>query len=241
MEATRSVAGLASPQPNDVWHVDLTAIPTAAGFWTPWFPFARVQRWPFCWWAAVAVDHASRQLVGFALFKTRPSSVDVCAFLGRAIRKAGSTPRYIITDKGKEFFCWAFKSWCRRRGIRPRFGAIGRHGSITVVERFIRSMKSECTRRIVVPFRLEQMRRELTSYTIWYNEQRPHASLDGRTPAEVYCRLSPASEAPRYEPRARWLRDAGNRRGRPGVRLELVLSHLDGRRHLPVVELKPAA
>ncbi|MCP3917779.1 MAG: helix-turn-helix domain-containing protein, partial [bacterium] len=31
-------------RPNDTWHVDLTAIPTGAGFWTPWFPFARVQR-----------------------------------------------------------------------------------------------------------------------------------------------------------------------------------------------------
>jgi len=55
------------------------------------------------------------------------------------------------------------KSRCKRRGIRPRFAAIGKHGSITVVERFIRSMKSECTRRIVVPFRLNQMRRELTN------------------------------------------------------------------------------
>ena len=46
-------------RPNVVWHLDLTVVPTAAGFWVPWLPFAKLQRWPFAWWVAVAVDHAS--------------------------------------------------------------------------------------------------------------------------------------------------------------------------------------
>jgi len=44
---------------NHVWHVDLTAVPVGSGFWTTWLPFALPQRWPFCWWLAVAVDHFS--------------------------------------------------------------------------------------------------------------------------------------------------------------------------------------
>ena len=112
-------------RPNHVWHVDLTTVPTSAGFWVPWLPFARVQRWPFCWWMAVALDHTSRLVVGFVLFKRRPTSAQVCAFLDRAIKKAGTKPKYIIANKGKEFFCATFKGWCRRRGIRPRFGAVG--------------------------------------------------------------------------------------------------------------------
>jgi len=63
--------------PNDVWHLDLTAVPTAAGFWVPWFPFAKLLRWPFAWWVAVAVDHTSRLVVGFAVFARRPSSSEV--------------------------------------------------------------------------------------------------------------------------------------------------------------------
>jgi len=225
---------------NHIWHVDLTVIPTGGGFWTPWFPFTKIQRWPFCWWAAVAVDHASRQLVGFALFKTRPTSARVSAFLGRAIKKAGSKPKYIITDQGKEF-CGPFKSWCGSRGIRPRVGAVGKHGSICVVERFIRSMKTECTRRILVSFRLDQMRCELAFYASWYNEHRPHMGLGRRTPEEVYHSLPAAADAPRFEPRARWPRGVGKRKGRAGVRLQLILSHVGNRRHLPVVELKRAA
>ncbi|TDJ72978.1 MAG: hypothetical protein E2O39_05860 [Planctomycetota bacterium] len=124
--------------------------------------------------------------------------------------------------------------------MQPRFGAIGKHGSITVVERFIRSMKPECTRRIIVPSRLDEIRRELSSCSTCYKEHRPHMGLGGRTPAEMYDGLPSASEGPRIEPRARWPRKVENRTGRIGIRLELVLSHRDGRRHLPIVELKAA-
>ena len=39
-----------SKYPNHVWHVDLTVVSTCAGYWTPWFPFAIPQFWPFAWW-----------------------------------------------------------------------------------------------------------------------------------------------------------------------------------------------
>jgi transposase InsO family protein len=233
--------------PNHIWHVDLTVVPTSRGFWKSWPPFAKPQRWPFCWWIAIAVDHASRLVVGFALFKQRPAASDVCAFLNRAIKKTGAKPKHVITDKGEQFFCAAFRGWCRRRSIRPRFGAVGRHGSIAIIERFVRSMKSECTRRILVPLRLGAMRRAIASYAAWYAEHRPHMALGGRTPLEVYRGLPPANEAPRFEPRARWprrspcARPVAPVRGRCGVHLALVLGHVDDGEHLPVVELRRAA
>ncbi len=39
-------------RPNHVWHIDLTVVPTASGFWAPWFPLAFQQVWPFCWYAS---------------------------------------------------------------------------------------------------------------------------------------------------------------------------------------------
>ncbi len=124
---------------------------------------------------------------------------------------------------------------------------MGEHGSIAIIERFIRSMKSECTRRIRVPFGLDAMRREVTFYATWYNEHRPHTALVGRTPFEVYRGRPPANAAPRFEPRKRWPRKARcaapnvRVKGRAGRRLRLVLSRYENRRHLPVVELRPAA
>lgn len=234
-------------RPGHIWHVDLTTVPISGGFWVPWLPFAKFQRWPFCWWVAVVVDHASRLVVGVAVFKCRPTSLEVCSLLGTAIRRGGSKPKYIIADKGKEFFCKPFKEWCRRKGIRPRYGAVGEHGSIAIIERLIRSLKSECTRRISVSFRLDQMRDEVACYATWYNQHRPHSALGGCTPLEVYGSSSPANEEPRFEPRLRWPRKSHCARplaeikARRGVRLKVVLSRFESRAHLPVVELRRAA
>jgi len=234
-------------QANDVWHIDLTTIPTGSGFWVPWMPFALPQSWPFCWWVGVVVDHFSRVVVGFALFPDRPASRDVQGLLGRAILTVGSPPRHVISDKGREFWCESFKQWCRRRSIRPRFGAVGKHGSIATVERFIRSMKNECTRCIRVPLQIETMRRELGIYAMWYNECRPNQALGGRTPREVHTGLQPANTRPRFEPRRNWptksscARPQTTVRGERGTKLSLVVGYVEGRRHLPVVELRKAA
>ncbi len=142
-------------RPNHIWHVDLTVVPTTAGFWVPWMPFSKLQCWPFCWWVAVVIDQFSRRVTGFALFTKSPTSTDICRFLDRVTKRAGAKPKHIIADKGRQFFCATFKNWCRKRGFQPRYGAVGKHGSIAILERFIRSMKTECTRRILVPLGLD--------------------------------------------------------------------------------------
>ena len=76
--------------PDHVWHVELSTVPTSAGFWVPWLPYARPQSWPFCWWVAVVVDHFSRAVVGFAVSVKRPTSLEMQRVLDRAIRKVGS-------------------------------------------------------------------------------------------------------------------------------------------------------
>ena len=234
-------------RPGDVWHVDLTAVPTGTGFWVPWVPFALPQSWPFCWWVAVVIDHFSRAVVGFAVFHDRPTSGDIQRFLDRAIRGTAGPPKYVITDKGRQFWCDSFKQWCRRRAIRPRFGAVGKQGSIAVVERFIRSMKTECTRHIRVPLQLESMRRELGFYATWYNEHRPSQALGGRTPKEVHFGIRSANARPRLEPRRHWPATGPCAapqtpiRGKRGTKLSLVVGYVEGRRHLPVVELRHAA
>ncbi len=234
-------------RPNHIWHVDLTTVPTSAGFWVSWAPFAKFQRWPFCWWEAIVVDHASRLVVGFAVFKGQPTSAQVASFPSRAIRKIGATPKYIIADKGTQFFCASFTDWCQATGTRPRYGAVGKHGSIAIIERFIRSMKSECTRKIIVPFRLNAMRHEVACYATWFNEHRPHTALAGRTPLEVYTGLPPANEAPRFEPRRLWPQEsrcaspAARIKGKRGTRVGLAVSRFENRPHLPIVELRWAS
>jgi len=232
--------------PNHVWHVDLTVVPIL-GFWVPWLPFALPQVWPFCWWIAVAEDHFSRRVLGFAFFRKPPTAAQMAAFLGRTIRKAGAKPKYVICDKGPQFWCAGFKRWCKRRGIRPRFGAVGKHGSIAVVERFIRSLKEEGQRRTLISLCQRTFQQGVSSYANWYNEYRPHTALCGATPNEIYLGRRPANRLPRFEPRLRWPRGSPCARpqvlvkGKPGVRLELAVTFQGGRKHLPVITLARVA
>ena len=234
-------------QPNHVWHVDLTAVPINGGFWTAWLPFAFPQCWPFCWWVAIVIDHYSRRVMGFAIFDHNPSSVAIRTFLGRTIARSHAKPKYIICDKGSQFFCGAYKAWCRRRQIKPRFGALGKHGSIAVIERFNRTLKQEGTRRSLVALSRDRFREELKLFVAWFNEQRPHSALAGCTPNEVYRGDIPANRRSRIEPRAGWPRRSRCAApqtlvaGMPGTRFDLAIHFVEGRRHLPVVTMKRAA
>jgi hypothetical protein len=157
-----------------------------------------------------------------------PSSASVRRFLEASFRDAGEIPRDLISDQGIQFTARGFRRWCHHHGFRHRFGALGKYGSLAVIERGIRTIKNECTRLLsVVPFRLAVLEQELALYFSWYNGLRPHIRLGGATPDEVYHRRRPAIRAPRFEPRPRWPRRspcASPRtliRGQPGVRLDL--------------------
>jgi Cu2+-containing amine oxidase len=62
----------------------------------------------------------------------------------------------------------------------------------------------------------------------WYNELRPHRSLGGQTPDEIYT--GEKGHPPEF------ITHDGNL-----VKLDLVVSHHRGQEHLPVVELRKAA
>jgi len=234
-------------QPNHVWHIDLTTVPISGGFWSPWSPFALPQCWPFCWWVAIVLDHYSRRVMGFVVFADKPTSDAIRRFLGRTIRIAGTPPKYIICDKGVQFWCSGFKAWCRRRKIRPRYGAVGKHGSIAVIERFIGTMKREGTRRLLIPICRAKFRNELKLFIAWYNEHRPNSALNGCTPDEIYQGLPPANCRPRCEPRSRWPRMSRCAHpqtlvaGQPGAGFTLKIDFVAGRKHLPSVTLQRAA
>jgi putative transposase len=238
-EQTVELRTVTAKYPNHVWHVDLTVVPTTAGFWAPWFPLSLPQIWPFCWWVACTVDHYSRLALGFAVFKKQPTSSAIRTFLSRTIGNVKACPKYIICDQGKQFTSDGFKAWCKRKNIRPRYGAAHRYGSIAVIERFIKSLKDEWLRRLIIPLRLDAMRTELSVYISWFNEHRPHQALDGSTPREIYEDVAPRSRARRLDVRP--TRRSRQRDPVSSVQLTLTVTYHEGRRHLPIIELKRAA
>lgn len=233
--------------PNHVWGCDLTTVPISFGFWTPSFPFAWPQRWPFCWWVAIVVDHCSRRIMGISVFPNQPTAEAVKTFLARVMRKGRVRPKHLITDQGRQFRARSFRAWCKRMGIHQRFGAIGMFGSIAIIERLIQTLKNGCTRRMLVPYTIVAMRHELALFSTWYNHERPHEWLAGATPDEAYGRLVPACAKPRFEPRRKWptrspcASPPARIDGRRGVELDLHVEYLAGRKHLPIVSLKRVA
>ena len=182
--------------------------------------------------------------VAVEVFENWPSSSDITSWLDVIIASIEQRPKYIVSDQGVQFRK-AYRDWCATRGIKPRFGAIGQHGSIAVVERFILSLKNECTRRILVPLRIDDFREELFTYCRWYNAIRPHQSLYGRTPSEVSGDVV-AAVVPRFEPRLRLL-ESNQRCCKPDLNvvpvdnLRLDVTPFEGRAHLTVVRLDWAA
>jgi len=217
-------------EPHRLWHVDFTLVPSLGGFWVPWIPQALLPLWPFCFWVGVVLDHFSRSVVVHQIFAKEPSQADVCALLESAIQTAGRVPRYIVSDKGVQFG-QRYRSWCSRRGIGPRFGALGKKGSLAVIERFFRTLKGEGLRPIHVPLRLAALEAEIGIFASWYNRERCHQGLAGLVPAE---RIRPPRKRRRL-----------NVRGDPACRnvrrLELRIQRFEGRAHLPIVKLRAAA
>jgi hypothetical protein len=185
--------------------------------------------------------------MGITLFDREPTSEAVRAFLGRVIHTAGAKPRHLVCDQGPQFSCDEFEPWCQRKDIRPRFGAIGEHGSIAVIERLILTLKQSIAWLTLVPLRRRAFLRELRYLAAWYNCHRPHMTLGGRTPDEVYHRLRPMNRQPRFDPRANWPRSSPCAKpvtlvkGTPGVRLACKITFQGKRRHLPIVTLRRAA
>jgi putative transposase len=233
---------------NHVWHVDLTTVETSAGAWTSWLPFALPRCWPFCWWLALVVDHYSRRVMGSAVYKSQPSAQQIIIFLRGVVARCGEAPRHLVSDQGPQFVSRRLRRWCGRRGVRQRFGAVGRRGSIAVIERFIRTLKCECVRLLpLVPLRRDSFLRELCLFHHWYNGNRAHTTLAGATPDEVYFKRRPACRQPRLEPRPDWPRPSPCARpqvlvkGQPGARLNIEVTFSAGRCHLPCVAITRAA
>jgi hypothetical protein len=172
--------------------------------------------------------------MGITLFWREPTSAAMRAFLSRVMQATRSRPKHLICDKGPQFWCEGFKQWCRRKKIKPRFGAVGKHGSIALIERLILTVKQNIGWLALVPLRRPAFQRELGWLKEWYNTHRPHMSLAGRTPEEVYRRQPAANRQPRFEARPRWPRHSPCARpvtlvqGKAGVRLELEVAFVGG-------------
>jgi transposase InsO family protein len=198
---------------NDVWLVDFTEVRGLLGIATITI--------------GAVIDSFSRKILAIAAFPGgtgHRTVVDALLLMRRAIDVAGK-PRYLVSDHGRQFTARLFGAFLVRHKIRRRFGAVGRPQAVARIDRFFRSRKDEFAGELFALKPLTRINRELADYAAWFNRDRVHEGLGGRTPAAVFTGRTPR----------RLLRP------KSGERFVLSRRNVAGNRALPVLTLHRAA
>ncbi len=92
----------------------------------------------------------------------------------------GWVPRFLQRDRDG-VFGWVFRRKVKVLGIEELISAPRSPWQNPFVERLIGSIRRECTDHII-PLSEKHLLRTMLAYQIYYNEGRPHQSLDGNAP-----------------------------------------------------------
>jgi len=158
--------GVVVERRDQVWSTDITYIPMASGFM----------------YLTAVIDWYSRYVLAWGLSNTLDGSSSL-EVLEEALGRG--RPEIFNTDQGVQFTAAAFTGRLEAAGVAVSMDGRGRALDNVFVERLWRSVKYEdiylrCYETV------PELRRGLGRYFEFYNEGRPHQSLDDRTPAVVY-------------------------------------------------------
>ena len=155
-------------RPNQVWCADVTYIPMRRGFL----------------YLVAIMDWASRKVLAWQLSNTMEADFCVAA-LEEAIARYGK-PDIFNTDQGSQFTSFAFTNTLKDTGIRISMDGRGRWMDNVFIERLWRSLKYECV--FLNAFETgSEARAGIGRWIGYYNADRPHSALAGKTPDEAYA------------------------------------------------------
>lgn len=157
---------------HQVWAADITYIPMARGFM---YLFA-------------VIDWHSRRVLSWELSNTLDTGFCLRG-LQRAVELTGAVPEILNTDQGCQFTSTEWTGRLKELGISISMDGRGCWLDNVIIERFWRSIKYEdiYLRSYENGWELE---RGIKSYMMHYNYDRPHQSLEGATPEEVYTGMA---------------------------------------------------
>jgi len=151
-----------------VWCADITFIQMRRGFL----------------YLVAIMDWASRKVLAWRLSNTMDAEFCVAA-LEEAIARHGR-PDIFNTDQGSQFTSFAFTTTLKDAGIRVSMDGRGRWMDNVFIERLWRSLKYECV--FLNAFETgSEAQSGIDRWIRYYNTDRTHSALAGRTPDEVYA------------------------------------------------------
>lgn len=132
------------------------------------------------------MDWYSRKILSWRL--SNSLDVEFCvAALEEALGRYG-TPVLFNTDQGSQFTSFEFTQVLRDAGVRISMDGKGQWTDNVMIERLWRSLKYECVYLNAFESGSEA-KRGIGNWIERYNTERPHSSLDDRTPYEAYWKL----------------------------------------------------
>ena len=162
--------GLEITRANHVWAMDITYIPMRKGFV----------------YLAAVLDWATRRVLSWRLSNTL--TTDFCLEAVEESLQRYGTPEIFNTDQGSQFTSSDFVELLRHHGIQQSMDGKGRWVDNVFVERLWKSVKYEEV-YLHAYDSVAQAKQGLERYFRFYNQRRPHSSLDGQTPDQVYFNL----------------------------------------------------
>jgi len=166
------LGNIAVTRPNQVWAMDITYIPMARGFI----------------YLAAVVDWFTRRVISWRLSITLETN-----FCIEALEEALSSndkPEIFNTDQGSQFTSYAFVEKLEKNGIKVSMDGKGRWRDNVFVERVWKSIKYEEV-YLHAYETVHEARNSIGKYLEFYNSIRPHSSLDGFTPDQIYFNRLP--------------------------------------------------
>ena len=139
---------------------------------------------------------------------------------------------HFISDHARCFTGQVFRRKLLRLGVKQRFGAVGKKGSIALIERMWRTLKDTMGLRLLRPLAAENLMEKVEIGLLHYAHFRPHQGLGGATPAEMYFGRTPSHLSAIPPPRGR----PGEGRKHSPFRID----YLDAERLLPLLVRKAA-
>ena len=141
---------------------------------------------------AVVSDGFSRFPLAARVFLQEPTAQSILRLFEIDVERF-AVPRHLVTDQGSQFIAKEFLDRVKELGALHRFGAIGKTGSIALIERLWRTLKQYLALVAFKPLVLDELEQRLILGLAHYAVLRPHPGLAGATPAEVYFGQDPVS------------------------------------------------
>jgi transposase InsO family protein len=154
-------------KPHEHWHIDIAHINIHGTFY----------------YLCAVLDGASRYLLNWSL-RSSMKTTDVEILLQRTRERFPEARPRIISDNGPQFIAQDFKEFIRISGMTHVRTAPYYPQSNGKLERWNKSIKSECIRP-GVPLSPEDAERLIEQYVAVYNEQRLHSAIGYVTPKDM--------------------------------------------------------